>query len=77
MEPVQTSPSRRLDQQPVGITEAVRLLLVSLLVLIEAFGWASFTPGQYTALLGVYAAVSVLLSLIAHRRTTPSRTAQR
>lgn len=58
--------------EPVVSAEAVRLLLVSAITVSTAFDIWTPTPAQTTALLGLYAAASVVLSLFTRSKVSPS-----
>lgn len=58
--------------EPISITEAIRLVIVGVITLLVAFNAWNPTPEQTGAVLGVYAAVSILLSVIARSKSTPT-----
>jgi hypothetical protein len=58
--------------EPVALGEAVRLLIVAVIVLLQAFDIWNPTTEQNAAVLGLYAAVSLLLSVFARQRSTPT-----
>lgn len=71
---MQTEPAerrvRRRDREPVtffgSISDAVKTLVLAVLVLALAFGWVNWTDEQYAAVLGVITAAFVLISTIAN-----------
>lgn len=70
MEPTNTAST--FTTEPIAATEAVRLVLVAVIAVSTAFGIWEPTTEQMGALLGLYAAVSVLLAVVARRRSTPT-----
>lgn len=58
--------------EPVSITEAVRLVIVATIAFTVSFGWWSPTPEQIGAVLSLYAALSIVLSAVARSRSTPT-----
>jgi hypothetical protein len=58
--------------EPISVTEAVRLLIIAVLVALPAFDVWSPSPEQYAAVLGLYGAVSVVLSVVARAKSTPT-----
>lgn len=58
--------------EPITRTEAWRLLFVAALALPQAFGLVSFSPDQLASLLGLFAAVSVVMSVHARSKSTPT-----
>jgi hypothetical protein len=72
MEPTPSVSHAPEDVEPIATAEGVRLVLLALLGVLEAFSVWSPTGPQYAALAGLYAAVSVLLAGWARRRSTPN-----
>lgn len=58
--------------EPVALSEAVRLVIVAAIVVLQAFDVWNPTTEQNAAVLGLYAAVSLLLSVFARMRSTPT-----
>lgn len=58
--------------EPVALSEAVRAVLLAVIALLQAFDVWNPTPEQNAAVLGLYIAVSVLLSVFARLRSTPT-----
>jgi hypothetical protein len=59
-------------REPIAATEAVRLVIVATFAVTTSFDVWTPTPEQTGSLLGLFAAVSVLLSVFARRRSTPT-----
>lgn len=60
------------SSEPIAVTEAVRSLLIAVMVALTAFGAWEPTPEQTSAVLGLYLAISVVLSVVARKRSTPT-----
>lgn len=58
--------------EPVAVTEAIRTLILAVMALSTAFDVWEPTPQQTGAVLGCVIAVSVLLSVFARLRSTPT-----
>lgn len=58
--------------EPVALTEGIRLVLAALLAVLTVFHVLSLSTDQVGALWGLYAAVSMLLSVIARLKSTPT-----
>lgn len=65
-----------INDQPVGFTEAVRLLVAAVIVALSAFSVVEFTAEQNAAIFGLYAALSLVLSNLARKRVTANRALQ-
>jgi hypothetical protein len=61
-----------MTTEPVSITEALRLLIIAAIVALQAFDVWNPSTEQNAAVLGLYAAVSVVLSAFARQRSTPN-----
>lgn len=59
--------------EPITLTEAVRLVLVAAIAVLTSFEIWEPTPAQLGSILGLYAAVSVVLSIFARMRSTPTK----
>lgn len=60
-----------MTTEPVATTAAIQVLIVAVLALNSAFGWASFTDGQTAAILGVYAALTLVLASVTRGKVSP------
>lgn len=58
--------------EPIALTEGGRLLVIAVLVVLQSFHIWTPDPDQYSALLGLYATGSIVLSILARRRSTPT-----
>lgn len=61
-----------MTREPITVTEAARTLLLAVLAVVQVFDWITLTPEQNGAVLGLFAAVSVMLSVLARQRSTPT-----
>jgi hypothetical protein len=58
--------------EPISISEAVRLAIIAVIVCLQAFNVWNPTTAQNAAILGLYAAASVVLSVVARSKSTPT-----
>lgn len=61
-----------LTREPITVTEAIRGVLLAVLALAQVFGWLTLTSEQNGAILTLFVALSVLLSVLARNRSTPT-----
>lgn len=61
-----------MTNEPITRTEALRLLIIAAIVALQAFDVWNPTNEQNAAVLGLYAALSVVLSVFARQRSTPN-----
>ncbi len=66
VQPQNTGPS-----EPIGYTEAGRVLIIAIGVVLVAFHVWRPSPDQMGAVLGLYAAISGLLSMYARTKSVP------
>lgn len=57
--------------EPVAIGGAVQVLLSALIALALGFGWVNWTDEQVALILGVYAAVQVVIAAVQRSKVTP------
>lgn len=60
------------SNEPITLTEGVRLVIVAAIAVLTSFEIWEPTPAQLGSILGLYAAVSVVLSIFARLRSTPT-----
>lgn len=58
--------------EPVAATEAVRLLILAVITALVSFNAWNPSPEQIGAVLGLYAAASVVLSVFTRKQSTPT-----
>ena len=60
-----------MNNEPVATTAAIQVLIVAVLALNSAFGWAEFSDAQTAAILGVYGALTLVLAAFTRGKVTP------
>lgn len=61
-----------MNTEPITVTEALRFLILAVIAALQAFDLWNPTTEQNAAVLGLYAALSVVLSVFARQRSTPN-----
>lgn len=58
-------------REPVAIGAAIQVLLTAVIALAVGFGWVSWSTDQIALILGVYAAVQLVVGAVQRSKVTP------